>query len=79
MINVNSDYIYFNPGDVVMIKHPIDNKPKMLVLEKVTKTLISKDSGEKNNIFCGIKCMWFDKNQELHNAIFSTKDLIHVE
>ena len=69
-------YIYFNPGDLVEVKHDIANKPKMLVLEKVTRCITTKD-GEKNNIFCGRKCTWFDKHQDLQTAIFSTKDLKH--
>lgn len=39
MLNKLDDYIYFNPGDIVIVKHNIDNKPKMLVVEKATKAL----------------------------------------
>lgn len=78
MLNKLDDYIYFNPGDIVIVKHNIDNKPKMLVVEKATKALWSKKDGEKNNVFLGIKCIWFDNTGRLQEHTFSTKDLIHV-
>ena len=56
----------------------IENKPIMYVVEKVTKSYVNKESDERENIFVGIKTRWFDANQVLHEAIFSTKDLIHV-
>lgn len=36
MENKNNDKIYFIPGNVVTIKHDLDNKPVMLVTEVVT-------------------------------------------
>jgi hypothetical protein len=38
---------------------------------------MNKD-GNKETIFVGIKTRWFDKNQTLQEAIFSTKDLKHI-
>lgn len=61
-----------------MVKQDIDNKPKMMVVEKVTRSLMNKDTGVKESMFIGIKCRWFDKNQELHEEVFSSKDLIHI-
>lgn len=78
MINELDDRIYFNPGQIVTIKHDIENKPKMMVVEKATRSLINRETGNKENIFLGVRCRWFDKNQDLQEAIFSTKDLIHV-
>lgn len=76
---INDDLkTFYNPGDLVMIKHDLENKPTMYVLEKVTRT-ISDKSGGKESMFIGIKCRWFDKNQVLREAIFSTKDLTHVD
>jgi hypothetical protein len=49
----------------------------MYVLEKITRNITTKD-GIADNVFLGIKTRWFDKNQVLREAIFSTKDLIHV-
>lgn len=70
--------IYFVPGDIVTIKHPLPNKPnKMLVCEKVERSIKLQD-GKIETSFVGIKCRWFNVNQELQEAIFSTKDLIHV-
>ncbi len=70
---------FYVPGDIVTLRHDaIENKPTMYVVEKVTKSFVNKDSDEKESIFIGIKTRWFDKNQVMHEAIFSTKDLIHV-
>lgn len=70
--------IYFVPGDIVTIKHPLQNKPnKMLVSEKVERSIKLQD-GKIETSFVGIKCRWFNLNQELQEAIFSTKDLMHV-
>lgn len=69
--------VFFNAGDLVKVRHEIDYKPVMYVVEKVTRVISDKD-GSKSSIFMGIKCRWFDKSSVLHEAIFSTKDLVHV-
>ena len=76
MINID-DKIFYNPGDLVKVKHKLSNAPVMYVIEKSTKSIVNK-SGTKETIFLGIKCRWFDCNNVLREAIFSTKDLIHV-
>lgn len=77
MINNELDKIYFVAGDIVEVRHNIENKPKMFVTDKITKSIKDKD-GNIENVFLGLKCKWYDKNQVLHEAIFSTKDLKHV-
>ena len=64
MIN-DIEKIFFAPGDLVVLKHKELKSPVMLVQEK----------GEICNVFKGFKCRWFDKNDVLQEAIFSTKDL----
>lgn len=66
---------FFNAGNLVIVKHPLPNKPVMLVQDKVQKQY--KKGGEISNEFVGIKCIWFDSNQCLQEAIFNTKDLEH--
>lgn len=74
---LESEKIFFNAGQIVKLKHDgLDNVPNMMVVEKVSRSMI-KD-GIKDTIFMGIKCRWFNKNGDLQEAIFSTKDLIHV-
>lgn len=68
---------YFNPGDLVVVRHDIPNKPVMWVVEKSTRSLLNKTTNEKENIFLGIKCRWFDTNQALQEELFSTKDIVH--
>ena len=70
--------VYFNPGDIVTIRHDIENKPTMFVVEKCTRSMYNKETNEKENIFLGIKCRWFDKNQVMQEGLFSTKDLLKV-
>lgn len=76
-MNIEQEKIFFVAGDIVEVRHNIDNKPKMFVTDKITKSIKDKD-GNIENIFLGLKCKWYDKNQVLHEAIFSTKDLKHV-
>jgi len=70
---IDNEKIYFNPGDVVEIKHQLTNKPAMLVKEKATK-LIKGDSH-----FQGIKCFWFTTTGEYQEQVFSTKDLMMIK
>lgn len=76
-MNVEQEKIFFVAGDIVEVRHNIDNKPRMFVTDKITKSIKDKD-GNIENVFLGLKCKWYDKNQVLHEAIFSTKDLKHV-
>lgn len=76
-MNIEQEKIYFVAGDIVEIRHNIENKPKMFVTDKITKSIKDKD-GNIENVFLGLKCKWYDKNQVLHEAIFSTKDLKHA-
>lgn len=73
---MDDEKTYFTPGQVVRVKH-FANAPKMFVVEKKTRSIVDKD-GNSDNIFLGILCKWFDKNDVLREAVFSTKDLIHV-
>lgn len=45
---------YFLPGDIVTIRQDIPNKPTMIVVKKVTKTI--KISTLKGDFFQGILC-----------------------
>lgn len=73
MLRMDVEKVYFNPGDVVQIKHDLDCKPLMLVKEKAQK-MIKGDSH-----FLGIKCLWFTKEGLYQEQIFSTKDLSMVK
>ena len=70
--------IYYNPGELVTVRHDVPNKPVMWIVEKSTRSLYNKDTQEKENVFLGIKCRWFDTNQNLHEELFNTKDLIKL-
>ena len=74
---INIEKIFYNPGDLVKVRHNLENVPTMYVVEKVTRS-IKNIKDEKNSIFIGIKCRWFDANFVLREGIFSTKDLIHI-
>lgn len=77
IMNIEQEKIFFVAGDIVEVRHNIENKPKMFVTDKITKSIKDKD-GNIENVFLGLKCKWYDKNQVLREAIFSTKDLKHV-
>jgi hypothetical protein len=65
---------FLAPGDLVTVRHDIPNKPVGWIVEKVNKTVRGAD-GELSSMFIGMKVRWFDKNQDLQEAIISTKDL----
>ena len=69
--------VYFNPGDIVMLKQNIPNKPTMIVVKKET-SLFKHDSKrleDKRPVLKGIRCRWFTSTGELQESIFNTKDL----
>ena len=45
---------YFLPGDVVTLRQDLPNKPTMIVVRKVTKTIRTRDA--KSDFFQGILC-----------------------
>jgi len=79
MVNGEFDTrVYFAPGDLVKVRHEIENVPVMFVVEKTTRNLRNRETGDIETMFLGIKCRWFDKNGVLQEATFSTKDLEKV-
>ncbi len=48
--------VYLTPGNIVRVKHDIENRPKMIVTEKANKSIKNKD-GEYESLFVGIKCI----------------------
>lgn len=72
------DRIYFTPGQLVRIKQKLENKPIMLVVGKVSN-VFKHNTDQKGNVLKGIKCIWFNTNQELQEGIFNTKDLEYVD
>lgn len=71
--------LYFTPGMLVRVRHEIENRPLMFVVDKTSRSIRNKDTNEYETIFVGIKCRWFDNNGDLQEATFSTKDLERVE
>lgn len=54
-IAIEPTYIYYSPGDLVILKHKELKSPIMLVKEKVTRQF--KQGNELCNIFKGLKCV----------------------
>lgn len=67
---------FFLPGDIVTLRQEIPNKPTMIVVKKVTKTI--KTPSLKGDFFQGILCRWFTSSSELQEAVYNTKDLIKL-
>lgn len=74
---MNDEMKYYVPGDVVVLKHKELNSPVMLIVDKVTRTFLNKDTNESNSTFVGMKCKWFTKDGAIQESVFSTKDLEH--
>jgi hypothetical protein len=70
LIEKQKDQKYFQPGDTVVLRQPVTNKPVMIVksVDRVAEV------GEKPKL-AGIRCQWFNTRMELQSAMFSTKDL----
>lgn len=67
--------VYFMPGDVVQVRQEIDNKPKMIVKGKETSRFTPNKDEAGKDYLSGIRCIWYDKEQRLQEAVFNTKDL----
>lgn len=67
---------FFLPGDVVTLRQDIPNKPTMIVVKKVTKSIRTKNI--EGDFFQGILCRWFTTPGEIQEAIFNTKDLLKL-
>jgi len=67
--------VFFIPGDLVTIRQRLESKPIMIVKEKVAKMIREVDSSH----FKGIRCFWFSSDLKYQEAIFNTKDLIHID
>lgn len=72
---IQEPLLFYKPGDLVILRHKELKSPVMLIKDKVTKQF-KNNTGEVNNLFCGMRCIWFDKNNVLQEAVFSTKDLM---
>ena len=70
---------FYAPGDLVRVRHNIDFVPVMWVVEKISRNIRNKDTGEMETMFLGIICRWFNSHGDLQEAIFNTKDLKKVE
>lgn len=73
---MEEEKIYFKPGDLVQVKHNIGDKPIMWVIDK--KTMTFRDKYTEGAAFKGIVCRWYDRNFELQEKDFNTKDLIKL-
>ena len=67
--------IFLAPGNLVRVKHEIENRPVMFVVEKVSKNVRNSETNEISPMFMGMKCRWFNNNGDLQEGVFSTKDL----
>ena len=67
--------VFFCPGDHVKCKHFADS-PGMYVVSKESRSI--KKDGLSENLFIGIKCRWFNNNNDLREEIFSSKDLVKL-
>lgn len=67
---------FFLPGDMVTLRQALPNKPTMLVVKKVTKTIRTEHL--RGDFFQGILCRWFTSTGQLQEAVYNTKDLVKL-
>ena len=81
----NSPKVFFSAGDLVTLKHELNNKPTMLVqtIDKTTfpRTPMSRPATTERRVggLLGVTCIWFSKDLILQSHRFSTKDLVKVD
>lgn len=75
MINDFEEKIFFKPGDLVMLKQNLSNKPEMVVV-RVERSIMKDTEGK--DYLRGIRCRWYSTDQKLQEAVYSTKDLIKL-
>lgn len=73
--NVLQPKVFFAAGDLVTLKHDIDNRPSMVV-QSVDKSTIKSESVVA---LLGVTCIWFSSDFKLQKNRFSTKDLKKIE
>ena len=74
LIEKQNETLFFSPGDTVVLRQELSNKPVMVV-----KTIDRIAESQEKPRLLGVSCSWFNTNQELQTARFSTKDLIHFD
>ncbi len=74
LIEKQNDPLFFSPGDAVVLKQALTNKPVMVV-----KTIDRLSTDHDKPKLLGVSCSWFSTDQKLQTARFSTKDLIHYD
>ena len=67
--------VFFNPGDTVVVRQDILNRP-IMVVKSVDK--IKARSDDRPQLF-GITCFWFSADGIYQVQRFNTKDLEHNE
>jgi uncharacterized protein YodC (DUF2158 family) len=68
--------IYFIPGELVQIKHPLMFRPQMVVKE-VKKSRMKGADGKP--LLLGIQCFWFTTTGVYSEIMFNSKDLERVK
>ena len=69
---METDKIYFNPGDMVTLRQDIPNKPTMIVVKKETYIFNkNRDLGDSKDLFKGIR----EKSEIIANII---KNKMHI-
>lgn len=79
MNNLNENYCYYAPGQLVRVRHNVEFRPKMWITEKCSRNIKNPTSGAIEPSFIGMKCRWFNADGDLQEGIFSTKDLELVD
>lgn len=69
------DKIFFNPGDLVVVKHEELPYRPIMVVSRVVR-YVTKDNEQG---LAGIVCWWFSQTGEYSEVKFNTKDLVHYK
>ena len=76
---MEENQVFYNPGDLVILRQDIPNKPIMIVVKKETSLFKHDRKSDKRPILKGIRCRWFTSTGELQEAVFNTKDIQKIK
>lgn len=76
-MNMEKEKTYFLPGELVIVKHDIPNKPIMYVVRKEEGYRILSHEDDLKVQLMGMRCRWFTADGSMQEDVFNTKDLEH--
>lgn len=56
MNNIVENYCYYAPGQLVQVRHEVEFRPVMWIVEKSSRNIKNPNTNEIEPVFQGMKC-----------------------